>query len=120
MENYLWLVYALLSAVAAAMVSVFGKIGLQGLDAHTATAVRAVIMAAFLVAVAVFQRRWEHLPELWADKRAMTFILLSGVAGALSWLVLFYGIKIRQGFPSGPGGQVERRFGGHGGGCLSA
>lgn len=54
MENYLWLVYALLSAVAAAMVSVFGKIGLQGLDAHTATAVRAVIMAAFLVAVAVF------------------------------------------------------------------
>lgn len=52
MENYLWLVYALLSAVAAAMVSVFGKIGLQGLDAHTATAVRAVIMAAFLAATA--------------------------------------------------------------------
>ena len=93
MENYLWLVYALLSAVAAAMVSVFGKIGLQGLDAHTATAVRAVIMAAFLVAVAVFQRRWEHLPELWADKRAMTFILLSGVAGALSWLFYFTALK---------------------------
>lgn len=91
MENYLWLVYALLSAVAAAMVSVFGKIGLQGLDAHTATAVRAVIMAAFLVAV--FQRRWEHLPELWADKRAMTFILLSGVAGALSWLFYFTALK---------------------------
>ena len=64
MENYLWLVYALLSAVAAAMVSVFGKIGLQGLDAHTATAVRAVIMAAFLVAVAVFQRSEEHTSEL--------------------------------------------------------
>lgn len=93
MENYLWLVYALLSAVAAAMVSVFGKIGLQGLDAHTATAVRAVIMAAFLVAVAVFQRRWEYLPELWADKRAMTFILLSGVAGALSWLFYFTALK---------------------------
>ena len=94
MENYLWLVYALLSAVAAAMVSVFGKIGLQGLDAHTATAVRAVIMAAFLVAVAVFQRRWEHLPELWADKRAMTFILLSGVAGALSWLFYFKALQM--------------------------
>ena len=61
--------------------------------AHTATAVRAVIMAAVLVAVAVFQRRWEHLPELWADKRAMTFILLSGVAGALSWLFYFTALK---------------------------
>ena len=50
-------------------------------------------MAAFLVAVAVFQRRWEHLPELWADKRAMTFILLSGVAGALSWLFYFTALK---------------------------
>lgn len=40
-----------------------------------------------------FQRRWEHLPELWADKRAITFILLSGVAGALSWLFYFTALK---------------------------
>ena len=47
MSEYTWLVYAVLSAVAAALVSVFGKIGLQGLDANTATVIRSVIMALF-------------------------------------------------------------------------
>lgn len=47
MTEHLWLVYAVLSAVMAALVSIFGKIGLQGLDADTATVIRAVIMALF-------------------------------------------------------------------------
>ena len=51
MTEHLWLVYAVLSAVMAALVSIFGKIGLQGLDADTATVIRAVIMALFLIAV---------------------------------------------------------------------
>lgn len=45
--NYLWLIFALLSAITAALVSIFGKIGLKGIDANTATAVRSIIMAAF-------------------------------------------------------------------------
>lgn len=119
MENYLWLVYALLSAVAAAMVSVFGKIGLQGLDAHTATAVRAVIMAAFWWP-------WPFSAPLGASAGALgrqksnDLYSFERRGGSVVLAVLFYGIKIRQGFPSGPGGQVERRFGGHGGGCFSA
>ena len=44
-----WLFYALLSAVSAAFVSIFGKMGLAGLDSNAATAVRAVIMAALPV-----------------------------------------------------------------------
>lgn len=43
-----WLIYALLSAFTASLVAIFGKIGLQQLDANTATAVRAVVMALFL------------------------------------------------------------------------
>ena len=46
-----WLIYALLSALCAAFVSIFGKIGLTGLDSSAATAVRAAIMAVFLVGV---------------------------------------------------------------------
>lgn len=42
-----WLIYALLSALSASLVAIFGKIGLQHLDANTATAVRAVVMALF-------------------------------------------------------------------------
>ncbi len=51
----MWLIFALLSAATAALVGIFGKIGLQSVDANTATAVRAVIMAVFLMGVVVFQ-----------------------------------------------------------------
>ena len=55
MSEHLWLVFGLLSAVTAALVAIFGKIGLQSVDANTATAIRAVIMAMFLFLVVVFQ-----------------------------------------------------------------
>ena len=90
MTEHLWLVYAVLSAVMAALVSIFGKIGLQGLDADTATVIRAVIMALFLIAV---QRNFGHVGEILADRRALTFIILSGTAGAMSWLFYFAALK---------------------------
>ena len=93
MSDYLWLGYALLSALMAALVSVFGKIGLQGLDANTATAIRAVIMALFLVAVLLVQRNVGLVSEILSNSKAMLFIVLSGVAGALSWLFYFVALK---------------------------
>ena len=93
MSDYLWLGYALLSALMAALVSVFGKIGLQGLDANTATAIRAVIMALFLVGVLLLQRNFDHIGEILGNSKAMLFIVLSGVAGALSWLFYFVALK---------------------------
>ena len=89
MTEHLWFVYAVLSAVMAALVSIFGKIGLQGLDADTATVIRAVIMALFLIAVMAVQRNFGHVGEILADRRALTFIILSGTAGAMSWLFFF-------------------------------
>ena len=89
MTEYIWLFYAVLSAIAAALVSVFGKIGLQGLDANTATVIRAVIMALFLTAVLVVQRNFSHISEILSNRRALLFITLSGIAGALSWLFYF-------------------------------
>ncbi|AFI91189.1 EamA family transporter [Pectobacterium parmentieri] len=88
-----WLIYALLSAVCAAMVAIFGKIGLQNLDANTATAIRAVIMALFLVGVVVAQGKLVLVGEVIANKKALLFIVLSGVAGALSWLFYFVALK---------------------------
>lgn len=89
----IWLIYALLSAVTAALVAIFGKIGLQHLDANTATAVRAVVMALFLVGVVVVQGKLSLISTILADKKALAFIVLSGVAGALSWLFYFMAIK---------------------------
>ncbi|MCS3432092.1 EamA family transporter [Klebsiella sp. BIGb0407] len=88
-----WLFYALLSAASAALVAIFGKIGLQQLDANTATAVRAIVMALFLVGVVVAQGKLNLVGTVFADKKALLFIILSGVAGALSWLFYFMAIK---------------------------
>lgn len=88
-----WLVYALLSALCAAFVSIFGKVGVAGLDSSAATAVRAVIMAVFLVGVVVAEGHTADLPQVFADKKALAFVALSGVAGALSWLFYFMALK---------------------------
>lgn len=93
MSEYVWLFYAVLSAIAAALVSVFGKIGLQGLDANTATVIRAVIMALFLTVVLAVQRNFSHIGEILSNRRALLFITLSGIAGALSWLFYFVALK---------------------------
>ncbi len=88
-----WLVYALLSAATAALVAIFGKIGLKDIDANTATAARSVIMAVFLLVVVAVQGKLGQLGEIFAHRKALTFICLSGVAGALSWLFYFLALK---------------------------
>ncbi len=89
----LWLVFGLLSAIMAAFVAIFSKIGLQSIDANTATAIRSVIMAVFLILVVVCQGSLAEVPAIIADKKAITYIILSGVAGALSWLFYFLALK---------------------------
>ncbi|WP_037346735.1 EamA family transporter [Selenomonas sp. oral taxon 138] len=88
-----WLIYALLSALCAAFVSIFGKVGVAGLDSSAATAVRAVIMAVFLIGVVIAEGHTADLPQVFADKKALIFVALSGVAGALSWLFYFMALK---------------------------
>jgi len=83
--NYLWLIYALLAAVTAALVSIFGKLGIQSVDVTTATAIRAVIMALFLIILVFSQGISGHITEILTNKKALAFITLSGIVGALSW-----------------------------------
>jgi len=89
-----WLIYALLSAIAASAVAILGKIGLQHLDANTATAIRAVVMAVLLVGVVIVQGKLQLVQTFMADKKALFIIILSGIAGALSWLFYFMAIKV--------------------------
>jgi transporter family protein len=78
--TYLWLIFALLSAITAALVSIFGKIGLKGIDANTATAVRSIIMAAFLVFVVLIQGKLNQIPSIISNRKTIVFIVLSGIA----------------------------------------
>ncbi|KAB7671217.1 EamA family transporter [Bacillus sp. B1-b2] len=88
-----WLIYALLSAVCAAFVSIFGKIGLQNIDSNTATAIRAIIMAIFLMIVVAIEGNLNKIPVILADKKNIIYIVLSGIAGASSWLFYFLALK---------------------------
>ncbi|MFH0884660.1 MAG: EamA family transporter [Candidatus Micrarchaeota archaeon] len=92
MENS-WFVFAILSAITAALVAVFGKIGLQGIDANTATAIRAVVMAAFLLGVLIWQGKLDNVGPILSNNKALLFILLSGIAGALSWMFYFLALQ---------------------------
>lgn len=89
----MWLIFALLSAVTASLVSIFGKIGLQGIDTSAATALRAIIMGVFLTLVALFQGKLGLVSTIFENKKALTYIIFSGIAGALSWLFYFWALK---------------------------
>jgi transporter family protein len=88
-----WVVYALLAAAFAALVAIFGKVGISGIDTTTATAIRAVVMAVLLVSLTVVLGKAGSVREVSAH--SLTFIVLSGAAGALSWL--FYFLALRHG-----------------------
>ena len=87
-----WLIYALLSAVAAAFVGIFGKLGMKQMDSSFATAVRSVVMTVFLLGVVSTMGLWGKVKDL--HGRALLAIVLSGVAGAVSWLFYFKAIQV--------------------------
>lgn len=89
----LWIGYALLAAFFAALVAIFGKVGIREVDVTLATAVRAVVMAAFLVTAAIALGKTGSLGGV--SRRSFAFIVLSGAAGAASWLCYF--IALREG-----------------------
>ncbi|MEX2033452.1 MAG: EamA family transporter [Candidatus Colwellbacteria bacterium] len=87
----IWIIYALLAAAFAALVAIFGKIGLANIDTTLATTVRAVIMAGFLIIVSLFLGKSSLLGGI--TSKPLFFIAASGVAGALSWLFYFSALK---------------------------
>ena len=86
-----WIIFGLLSAGFAALVAIFGKIGLKEVDSTIATTVRSVVMAAFLIITSFAIGKVGLLKTI--NGKVLTYIILSGVAGALSWLFYFYALK---------------------------
>ena len=87
----MWIGYALLSAIFAAAVAILGKIGLKNVDSTLATTIRAVVMAIFLLGAAAVLQKFSLLKTV--GNQTLTFIIFSGVAGALSWLFYFLALK---------------------------
>lgn len=86
-----WMIFALLSAVSAALVAIFGKLGVSKVDTTLATSVRAIIMAVFLFLVSLTLGKFSELNTI--DNKALLYIVLAGIAGAMSWLFYFFALK---------------------------
>ena len=81
-----WLIYALLSAFFAALVSILAKIGLKGIDSNLATAIRTVGIILFAWGIVFFQGT---LPQLKTISRTdLIFLVLSGLATLLAVIFL--------------------------------
>ena len=87
-----WLGYALLSALFAGLVAIFGKVGVRDVDSTLATAARSVIMALALVTLVLARSNTINLREI--SPRAWLFITLAGLAGAASWLCYFRALQL--------------------------
>ncbi|MEF2277775.1 EamA family transporter [Deinococcus sp. YIM 134068] len=91
-----WVALGLLAALGGAGVTIFGKLGLEGVNPTLATALRSVVMALVMVAVALSTGQ---LGALLGDRtnfsgRAWLFIVLAGLSGAASWLAYFAALKV--------------------------
>jgi transporter family protein len=75
----------------AAFVAVFGKIGLKDVDPTLATTVRAGIMFSSLLLITLSLGKFNNFSQL--NSKAIVFIFISGLAGALSWLFYFFALK---------------------------
>ena len=87
-----WFALAALSAFFAALVAIFAKIGLQGVDCTVGTAARAIVMTIFILAFVTFTGKGHQLTQL--NSKDLGFLALSGVAGALSWLFYFAALQM--------------------------
>lgn len=88
----LWVVYALLSALFAALTSILAKIGINGVDSNLATAIRTVVvlvMAWGLVFVTGVQKQISNI-----GARSWLFLVLSGIATGLSWLFYYRALQM--------------------------
>lgn len=89
----MWLLYAFLSAIAAAFVAIFGKLGLKNVDATLGTTIRSIIMAGFLVLVSLFLKKFDGFSIQTISGKDWMWIVLAGIAGAISWLFYFIALK---------------------------
>ena len=86
-----WLLFAVLSAVFAALTSIFGKVGIEGLDSNLGTAIRTavvLVMAWLMVAVQGKGVQVRRVP-----RGDMLFLVLSGLTTGASWLCFYHALQ---------------------------
>ena len=88
----MWALFAVLSAVFAALTSILAKIGIENVDSNLATAVRTVVVVAMSWLMVFVTNAQSGLTNI--SKKSWIFLILSGLATGASWLCYYKAIQM--------------------------
>ncbi|MGM9551918.1 MAG: EamA family transporter [Clostridia bacterium] len=88
----MWFVFALLSAVFAALTSILAKVGIDGVNSNLATAIRTVVVVGMSWMMVFVTNAQNGIFEI--SKKSWIFLILSGLATGASWLCYYRALQI--------------------------
>ena len=88
----MWLVFALLSAVFAALTSILAKVGIEGVNSNLATAIRTVVVVIMSWGMVFLTNAQNGISEI--GKKSWLFLILSGLATGASWLCYYRALQM--------------------------
>ncbi len=87
----MWLVFALLSAVFAALTSILAKVGINGVNSNLATALRTVVVLVMAWGMVFVTNAQGGITDI--SRKSWVFLILSGLATGASWLCYYYALQ---------------------------
>lgn len=88
----MWFIFALLSAVFAALTSILAKIGIEGVNSNLATAIRTVVVVIMAWGMVFLTNAQNGIWDI--SKKSWLFLILSGAATGASWLCYYRALQI--------------------------
>ena len=88
----MWLIFALLSAIFAALTSILAKVGIEGVNSNLATAIRTVVVVVMAWGMVFLTNSQNGIAEI--SKRSWLFLILSGLATGASWLCYYKALQL--------------------------
>ena len=88
----MWLIFALLSALFAALTSIFAKVGIEGVNSNLATALRTIVVLIMAWGMVFITKSQGGIGTI--STRSWVFLILSGLATGASWLCYFKALQI--------------------------
>ena len=88
----MWLVFAILSAIFAALTSILAKVGIEGVNSNLATAIRTVVVVVMAWGMVFLTNAQSGIAEI--SKRSWLFLILSGLATGASWLCYYKALQL--------------------------
>lgn len=87
-----WVIYAILSAVFAAITSILAKIGISGINSNLATAIRTIVVLIIAWGIVFITGAQSGMQDITA--KSWIFLILSGLATGLSWLFYYKALQL--------------------------